>query len=74
MLLAVFLFASFIYFFAENLPPFSPRHSQNRALRRFLLLTQLTFAHKRALPQWKPIKENSCEHDFPSCGSHWLNY
>ncbi|MCI9102632.1 MAG: hypothetical protein HFG47_04885 [Lachnospiraceae bacterium] len=50
MLLAVFLFASFIYFFAENLPPFSPRHSQNRALRRFLLLTQLSFAHKRAVP------------------------
>ena len=32
------------------------------------------FAHKRALPQWKSIKENSCGHDFPSCDSHWLNY
>ena len=21
------------------------------------------FAHKRALPQWKSIKENSCEHN-----------
>jgi len=20
------------------------------------------------------MKENSCEHDFPSCAFHWLNY
>ncbi len=32
------------------------------------------FAHKRALPQWKPIDENSCKHDFYPCVFHWLNY
>ena len=47
-----------------------------RSLNEMLspLLMQFLFAHKRALPQWKSIKENSCGHDFPSCDSHWLNY
>jgi len=46
-----------------------------RSLNEMLspLLMQLLFAHKRALPQWKSVKENSCGQDFPSCDSHWLN-
>ncbi len=29
---------------------------------------------KRALPQWKSIKESSCGHDFPLCDSRRLNF
>ncbi len=39
-----------------------------------LLLTQLFLLINGALPQWKPMDENSCEHDFHPYVSHWLNF
>jgi hypothetical protein len=58
----------------ENLPFVQPAPFAKPCVTALPAAYAANFAHKRALPQWKPIKENSCEHDFPSCGSHWLNY
>ena len=50
-----------------------------RAIRKIVSSTlsvasRLIFAHIRALPQSKPMDENSCEHDFHPYDSDWLNY
>jgi len=42
---------------------FSRTHSQNRAYQRFSLLTQLIFAHYRALISRLPEVSLSCEHE-----------
>ena len=59
---------------AENLPSVQPAPFAKPCLAALPAAYAANFAHKRALPQWESIKENSCEHDFPLCDSHWLNY
>ena len=39
-----------------------------------LLLPQLFLLINGALPQWKPMDENSCKHDVHPYASHWLNF